>query len=698
MIQTSINYTLVVACIVLIFSFLISYFFYRNSALHKLKKYFLVSLKTTGIFLLLILFIEPSFFSRTYTKHADINLVLVDNSRSNNLPYKENQTKALQVKSILNSGSDFFKGTKGFTFSSGDAATLNYNAVDSIPFDGFETDLNGNLPSVLTGVSADNVNSITIISDGNFNSGGNPLYKLKELNCPVFSIGIGDTVQHKDIVIDKILYNEKAFINTNNIIKVFISSYGYNNENIPVSLTREGTTIAAKNFIVDNTGKSGEIDFDVTESKPGFVKYTIEAGNLPGEITYANNKTDILIKYLDDKVNLLYISSGPGYDNSFISSVLKRVGNYHVIPHVLKSPNDFFEGNIDYSKFADLSLVFLLGFPSVQTNKELANNILSKSREYKIPVVFFAQKNSDYKLLNDYIPVSVTNAVQENIVALKSTQTSAEYDFLKGLDNTPQIFRNAGGIIPKPGSDVLASDKTNGEPVLIEGTENNVNSLAFLCYGIWKWELNDKQDNEKFAENFLTGIINRTLSKDKKDKLTLSPAKNIFDYNENVLINAEALDENSIPANNLTIKGELYKNNRKVTDCDFTFLNNSYSSNLNRLPAGDYVLDAKAYKENNIYAESSVRFLVDTINTEYLITKSNFDALKVISQNTGGEFFSGNNTSDSYRDKIISAKKQSSPAELTYIKFNLWENKFILALIIFLFSAEWFFRKRNNLP
>jgi len=698
MIQTSINYPLVVACIVLIFSLLISYFFYRNSSLNKLKKYFLIALKTTGIFLLLVLFIEPSFFSGTLSKPENINLVLVDNSRSNNLSYNENLKKESQVKSILTSGYDFFKNTKGFTFSCGDAQQLNFSSPDSIGFDGFETNLTGALPSVMTGFSADNINSATIISDGNFNSGGNPLYRLKELNCPVFTIGIGDSIQHKDIVIDKVLYNDKAFINTNNTIKVFISAFGYNNENIPVNLKREGTLIATKNFIVDNAAKSGEIDFDVTESKPGYVKYTIEAGIFPGEITYANNKTDLLIKYLDDKVNLLYVSSGPGYDNSFIGSILKRVNNYHVISHVLKSPNDFFEGNIEYNKFAGLSLIFLLGFPSVQTNKELANNILSKSREYKIPVVFFAQKNSDYKSLNDFIPVSVTNVSQENIVSLKSTQISGEYDFLKGLDNAPQIFRSVSGITAKAGSDVLASDKTNGEPVLVEGTENSINSLAFLCYGTWKWELNDKQDNGKYTEKFLTGIIKRTLSKDKKDKLTLSPAKNIFDYTENVLINAEALDENSKPVNNLAIKGELYKNNQRVIDCDFIYVNNNYSANLFHLSPGDYVLVSNAYKENNIYAESSVRFLVDTINTEFLTTKSNFDALRIISENTGGGFFTGKDSFDSYREKINSVRKQSSPAELTYIKFNLWENKFILILIILLFSTEWVFRKRNNLP
>lgn len=698
MIRTSINYSLVVVCVLLIFSFLISYFFYRNSALDKFKKYFLVALKTLGIFLLLVLFIEPSYFFSTISKPENLNLILVDNSRSNNLPFRENQTKASQVGSILNSGKNFFKGQKGFTFSSGDAEPLNLASADSLTFGGFETNLNGALPSIMTGVSAGNINTITIISDGNFNPGGNPLYKLKELNCPVFTIGTGDSVQHKDIVLDKILYNEKAFLNTNNTIKVYFSAFGFNNNNVNVNLKREGTIISSKNFAVDNNSKSAELDFDVTESKPGYIKYTIEAGNLPGEITYENNKTDILIKYLDNKVNLLYVSSGPGYDNSFVGSILKRVNNYHVVSHVQKSPIDFFEGNIDYNKFPDFSLIFLLGFPSAQTNKELANSILSKSREYKIPVVFFAQKNSDYKSLNDYLPVSINNSSQENIVSLKSTQTTTEYDFLKGLDNTAQIFRNVSGITPKSGSDVLASDKTSGEPVLIEGSENNINSLAFLCYGIWKWELNEKQDNEKFTEKFLTGIINRTLSKDKKEKLTITPAKNIFDYTENVLINAEALDENSKPINNITIKGELYKNNSKIKDCDFTFVNNAYSSNLYRLPAGDYVLDAKAYKENNIYAESSVRFLVDTINTEYLITKSNFDALKIISQNTGGEFFAGTDSINTYIEKVNSFKKQIISGELAYLKFNLWENKFILIFIILLFSAEWFFRKRNNIP
>jgi hypothetical protein len=627
-----------------------------------------------------------------------VNLLLVDNSRSNGIIYSGNQPKSNQVNSILKSGNDIFKNFHGFSFSHGDASPINFSSPDSLKNEGYETNLNDAFTTVMTGISADNVNSATIVSDGNFNSGGNPLYKLKELNCPVFTIGIGDTVQRKDIVVDKVLYNDKAFINTNNTVKVFISGFGFNNENIPVNLKREGNVIATKNFIINNPAKSDELDFNISESKPGYVKYSIEAVNQSGEITYVNNKTDFLIKYLDNKVNLLYISSGPGYDNSYISSILKRVNNYHITSHVQKSSNDFFEGNIDYNKFTDLSLIFLLGFPVTQTGKELANNVLSKSREYRIPLILFAQKNTDYKIVNDYIPVSVGNSSQENIVSLKSAQISAEYNFLKGLDNTPQIFRNINGITPKAGSDVLASDKANGEPVLIESTGNNVNSLAFLCYGTWRWDLNEKQDNEKFTENFLTGIINRILSKDKKEKLTITPGKNIFDYTENIRFNAEAFDDNSVPMNNLSIKGEIFKNNQKTKDCEFTYLNNSYSVNLNPLPAGDYVMDVKAYKENKIFTENSVRFLVDTLNTEYLITKSNFDALKIISQNTGGEFFAGMNNYDRYQELINSSRKQTQPAGMSYIKYNLWENKFILLLIVLLFSAEWFIRKRNNTP
>src|SRR4030095_9902846 len=71
----------------------VSYFFYRKSLLNNSKKYFLIILKSLAIFLLLALFIEPVLSSLISRNNERLDVILIDDSRSN----------------LLNSKSDFIK-------------------------------------------------------------------------------------------------------------------------------------------------------------------------------------------------------------------------------------------------------------------------------------------------------------------------------------------------------------------------------------------------------------------------------------------------------------------------------------------------------------------------------------------------------------------------------------------------------------
>jgi hypothetical protein len=96
--------------------------------------------------------------------------------------------------------------------------------------------------------------------------------------------------------------------------------------------------------------------------------------------------------------------------------------------------------------------------------------------------------------------------------------------------------------------------------------------------------------------------------------------------------------------------------------------------------------------------QRKLRFL-DTVNTEYLITKSNYGNLRELSDNTGGSFFNTSSEMNNIAEKIINIQKSENfTAQETKHRFNLWENKYVLFIIIILFSVEWVMRKRNNIP
>lgn len=702
MISTTTNYSLIILFLLFAISLAISFYFYKNSPISKTKKYLLLFIKSFSIFLILVLFIEPSMFSEKITSIDESNVILVDNSRSNELPTADKTLKENQIKKILANDWNSIKNLKSFSFSNGDAHVFSF-AEDSMRARGFETNLIDALASIKKLSPDVNLNSITIISDGCFNSGGNPLYRLREFNCPVFTFGIGDTIQQKDILIENLVYNEKAFTNTKNVIKVIVSAYDFINENITVNLKREGVVIATKIVKPVIKKESVETEFDITESKTGIVKYQIVAETRDGEVTFKNNSRYFLIKYIDNKVNILYLSAGPGYDNSFILEILKRVSSFNLVIYIHKNQTDFYEGKIDLNKFGELSLVFLLGFPTVQTDSPILDNIISMAKDFKIPVVFFAQKNTDYKILenlNVLLPFSINRSSRiENLVSLRSTGNEILRVNLPPFNNTQQIFKNVYGIVPKPGSVVLATDKSDGEPILLIRNTPEERAAAFLAYGLWRWKLNEKSSNEKIAENLVLEIINETISKEKKEKLNIIPAKSIFDYTENISINAQALDINYHPMNNAKISANIFKNGEKIaSSVEFHWTNNEYTTTIHFLPPGDYLVDAQALVDNVFYASNTSRFLVDTITTEYLDTKSDFGTLKTISQNTGGAFFNEDSSFVSYKEMLSNIGKKIHQEKYTStLKYDLWENKYVLMLIVFLLSFEWFLRKRNNL-
>lgn len=706
MIEFTARYPIILSVLFIIISAAVSVYFYKSSPVPPLKKYFLIVLKTIAIFLLLVLFIEPSLIALIKGDSEKINLVMVDNSRSGLLPGKDREHNENEIKNILSENFINKSSNRCYTFSSPEISLETISNLDSLKFNGYETNLSAALYRLKNTLIDEKIGVITLISDGLFNAGGNPLYPLKLFQAPVVTIAIGDTIQKKDAVLSFVYYEKKAFTQTENVIKAAVNAHDLQNEIIEVKLLREGSLIQTKNISVNNNNQSDEINFQIREPNPGIIRYTIIIADKTGEINYLNNRQEFLVDYIDNKTNILLISSGPGYDNAIIQNILNRINNYNLTIRTVKNPNDFYEGTIDYKAFGELSVIFLLGFPESSFSSEIISSIAAKTQEYNIPVIFFAQKNTDYKKLDAFggsIPFVVTKPNSGESLFNSQVVASPE-NVLKNLETdinaTPQIFRNASGILQKAGAVTLMTDKSSGEPVLISNSDRKTKSTAFLGYGLWRWNLNEKASNKKTLEKFIIEIVNITLLKDKKTKIKVYPVKDVFDYTEIIKLNAEVYDNEYKLTRNAKVTAKILQNGAIISnDIQFQTDENKYTVSLASLPIGDYSIEAEAEINNNFYARDNSRFIVDSVNTEFLITKSNFGNLRELTNNTKGGFY---NTSEDFSlilDKIntlLASDTQVNTARQQ--RFNLWENKNFLFLVIILFSIEWVIRKRNNIP
>ena len=703
MIEFTSRYSVLLSLIFLAASFFFAFYFYRKTNLSRIKKFSVIALKTASVFILLLLFIEPSILATISINRESLSVVLIDDSRSNHLYYEKN-SKNIQIKDIYGK-LGIFRPDQEFLFSSSNSLKdLKY--IDSLNPDGFETNVLSALENLRNRFPETIFKSVAIISDGVFNSGGTPIYIAKTFQCPFITIGIGDTAQQKDVVINKVSYNEKAFTEANVKINTEIKAYGLINEKLNISLVREGTIVSVKTANITSNNWSSDVSFDIRESEPGTVKYRVLVENKPGEITYNNNHFDFFTKYLQNKINLLCITGGPGYDNGLLTTILKRIKNHNVTIKTAKSNNDFYEGPVDFKSFGDLSVLLLLGFPTSQFNSEIISSIAQKVKTLNIPLVFFASKNTAYSKLEQFdelVPFTVSKpSAVELAVALQATDkmNESKQSLSNEVASAPALFQNTGGIIQKAGSEVSLINRNSGDPVLITRNTAKNKSTAFLAYGFWKWRLNPKIDYERLTERILLEIINMTLMKDKKSKLVVIPDKDIFDYSEDSKFTAELYDENYNNIKNGVIKAKIVSGQNIIrNDLMFTNIDNKFHLNAGRLGTGNYKIVTEADVNGSFYASDEERFACDTLNTEFKITKSNFENLQLLSQNTNGRFFSAYEDFDTVNNYVRSLTDKKQRTQISrYVHFNLWENKYMLLLAILLFSIEWVIRKRANIP
>jgi hypothetical protein len=178
-------------------------------------------------------------------------------------------------------------------------------------------------------------------------------------------------------------------------------------------------------------------------------------------------------------------------------------------------------------------------------------------------------------------------------------------------------------------------------------------------------------------------------SNKKRNRLEIK-AESLYTANTNVVISAFYTDENykfdaraslEISITNLKTK--------KVTNFPFSVANNSYQVEIENLSSGEYNYKVVVNGQNiNKHGE----FKITEYQIEEQFTNANIDKLQKLAKKTGGK---------SYYKTEIKKLKMALIDNKTYFttqksiirQQNLIDWKWILFIIISLFTAEWFIRK-----
>lgn len=708
-IQISLSYSIAYLLIAIILIAAYSYYVYRYTIppIDKFKKFLLTALRTLALLVLCLILFEPVLNLGSKLILEPNNLVFIDNSRS--IKIDDGTDRSSKVKKIINDFSAYSSESNLTFYEFGNKVrSISVDSLDIINFSDGATNLQEIFNSVKK--SDKNLASLTIITDGVITSGSNPYYDAINLGIPVFTIGIGDTSQRKDVSLKKILHNDFIYAETPTTIIATISNKGFEDESVTASLYENNKFISQQTVILSSAGVQN-VSFNYTAQTSGEKKLSIQLSTLKNEFTTENNKQVFYVKALSNKIKVLLLASSPSADLTFIKNALKRDENIEV-KSIVQLSRDKFSDKLNYQTIDSADVLFLIGFPSEATPEELLNRVILKIKDDKVPYFLTFSAGISISKLSRFgndIPFILNQnfsgyrEVQPNILPEQSTNPILQHpdkNFIDSWNNLPPVLQPNIIFIPRVESKILAQIKVNNSvinsPLILSNNFSGKRSISVLAKDIWKWKLQVAPKGLDLFDSFIVNSLRWLKAGEDQKLVRIKTSKKNFSQGERIEFTGEVFDESLTPISDAGIKIIISSQKNKYETDMQNVGPGLYEGSILINETGDFSFSAEALTDGRILGKDNGSFNIGEIDIEMVNPVMNYAFLNLMANDTGGEFYLPDNYSLLLK-KLKELKINSSKEKVVTSEISLWSDKWILIIAVLLFSLEWFIRKRNGM-
>ena len=561
---------------------------------------------------------------------------------------------------------------------------------DSTRFNQKKTNISQLFDYVNNTYARENIGAVILASDGIYNRGNNPIYKSLNKNTILYTIGMGDTILKKDLLIKEANHNAIAYLNNQFPIEISISANDCINSSSNLSLTCEGKILYNSTININQKDFFKTINIDLLADKPGTMHIVANLSPIAAEFSNANNRKDIFVEVIDgrEKILLAYQTTHP--DIGAIKESIQSNQNYEV--------NALSLNEIKLSDLNLYSAVILYQLPGKNSN---SRDLISSIKKIQIPVWCIVGNQTaieQLSLLNN------TAKIDKNQGRMNESQAIFNSDFtaftldpntISSLSDLPPLSAPYGFYNASIGTESLLYQKigqVNTQTPLWTFSNQNGEKTAYLFgEGFWRWKLFDFVKNEShLASNELVSKTIQYLTvKEDKRKFRVYPLKNVYEEDEAVKFLAELYNSSYEPVNTANVLLSLTDANNKTYNYNFSPIGKTYQLDLGYLNPGIYTFKAKA---NEINETINGKLLVKPLQIELVNTKADFGLLREIAGNNSGQFY----PAEKLESCIENLKKNTNITSVSYNEKRpdeLINIKWIFFFLLIIISAEWFIRK-----
>ncbi len=311
------------------------------------RRKLLVALRALGVAALLGLFLQPGVRLENVTRVRNHVAVLVDDSRSMALPADGGGSRLDVVKKTLAGETDTlarWREQHQIDFFSVSDRARPVGGPDELNAHGDATHLLAALEDVQSRFKPSDLAAVIVMSDGADNGAlgeavrpGSeevpPVVKdaVARLGAPVHTMFTGPEDPPRDIAIERVAYDDFAFVRNVVSIEADITVTGYDDLAIPVTLRRGETVLGTRVLQVKDGEGKYHFEFEFVPDKTGKDVFTLEVGAGPGEQVTVNNRRQFVIRIIRDKIRVLQVVGRPSWDERFMRKLLKKNPNVDLI-------------------------------------------------------------------------------------------------------------------------------------------------------------------------------------------------------------------------------------------------------------------------------------------------------------------------------------------------------------------------------
>jgi len=661
--------------------------YYKNpvSKLSKRVSASLFVLRFLSVAILTFLLFSPFIKTRVKTKEKPIVVVGVDNSQSlvlsaDTLFYRE--TFPAKVTALVDQLRTDYK-TDFFVFGS------KIRMDHPIDYSDNQSDYSSFINMVKENYRGLNVGAVILAGDGLYNIGANPVYSASELKWPVYTIALGDTTTYSDMKINDVRFNRLVYLNDHFPVEVNVDAVKLKGKKAVLKLFAFGKLVDKKSFDINSNHFAKTFRMSVLATEKGKHRVKMVLTVFDNELNKQNNSKSIFVNVLDTRQKVLVVAAAPHPDIAAIKHSLEGFRDYQVDVQYVKKLT---------AKPEDYDLIVYYQLPSLKKDPV---SFMKRAFAKKIPSLFVLGNSSNIKRFNSYfdgLNIYSPHGVELAQPIINTGFSLFTYDEqLAGeLEKFPPLTVPFGNYKPADRARVLAYQKINGLdtdiPLVLYYENDGVKSAVIAGEGLWLWKMHDylQNSNSDAVETLLGKSVQYLTAREDRRPFRIISREN-FQPGDKVILRAELYNDARELVNDADINLTVTNEDGEQFKYSFSPYEDFYRVSLLNLSPGVYRYRGVVNEANKTYTDKG-EFVVNSVSIESRKLQADFNLMyRMATESAGAMIYPVEMDSlpkilknnQSFKTKIVYNYRTRGLNDIWYILF----------VILFLLSLEWFLRK-----